>query len=161
MRGSARKYEGSSTPSRAAAEESVLMDSPIGGAEGDSASPLPPDSLSTKAPIKRELSVSGNSRRLKLLVHTGSCRIVMTGEVYPEHLQSDPALQDALTLHDEHGDVMVVDEDRERRDTDDGATAGGETITVSQSVLFSNADHVHYSKQNDSGQCSHIEDHSV
>ena len=103
---------------------------------------------------KREATASAGSRRLKLLVHTGSCRIVMTGEVTPE---SGPIVQDILPQNE---DEAVVAQGMEGNDNsheivkknfaDHNVAGDGEVITVSQSVLLSSADHVHYSKQNDS-----------
>lgn len=107
---------------------------------------LPP----ARARARREITSSGGSRRLKLLVHTGSCRIVMTGEVTPE----DDALLQASMRESEEEDELGLEEGMETSDvnknnyeTDDGTAGGGEMITVKQSVLLAGDDHVHYSKQ--------------
>ena len=103
-----------------------------------------------RARARREISSSGGSRRLKLLVHTGSCRIVMTGEVTPE---DDALLQASMREGDEEDEIgleegfEISEGNKEKNGTDDGTAGGGEMITVKQSVLLAGDDHVHYSKQ--------------
>jgi len=140
----------SAFPSSASDNADVLVvPYPASDAEVDVNPPtlhLPSASVRTRA--RRDIAASGGSRRLKLLVHTGSCRIVMTGEVTPEDDVLLPAdmreSQDELGL--EEG-FETNKGDNDNNGTDDGTAGGGEMITVEQFVLLAGDDHVHYSKQ--------------